>query len=351
MMQAIKHMGRPVEAPWYVLCTLGNQTDAAWYFDRFRISGDTSKIKIGIIKDTMSSNGTENTPEGLIIKDTSRIVDIQPFHSGGGWTAASYEHDFSFNLTGGTAGIMPAIVIQNLDYPNNKIYQVYASPTGYSATRNKFSDIDYWDYRIGRITYLYASETGSSSEMGRLRADNNYMFPYEMIAGYSLGNLEAQEVDLDGVSKDTVHHIMTMLVNSNLTDGTLNYTATLDAGYYDEYNTLISRNWIINGPVPSSGDTTAPTFTTALSSTFVDSSSVSLSWASSDNISVTGQQVEYKTSGGSTWNVISVGSNDTSYTITGLRSSTTFDIRIKASDSASNSTYSNTITETTLGTI
>ncbi|MCT9929008.1 glycoside hydrolase family 75 protein [Planotetraspora sp. A-T 1434] len=90
------------------------------------------------------------------------------------------------------------------------------------------------------------------------------------------------------------------------------------------------------------GDTTAPSVPTSLRVTGTTSSSVSLAWnASTDNVGVTGYQVFR---GGSLVTTVT----GTSYTNTGLASSTTYSFTVKARDAAGNlSAASSAVSATT----
>lgn len=102
----------------------------------------------------------------------------------------------------------------------------------------------------------------------------------------------------------------------------------------------------------SGGDTTPPTAPTALGATAVSGTQINLSWtASTDNVGVTGYKVE-RCSGSSCSNFVQVATpTGTSYSDTGLVTSTTYTYRVRATDAAGNlSNYSNTAAATTQGT-
>lgn len=96
----------------------------------------------------------------------------------------------------------------------------------------------------------------------------------------------------------------------------------------------------------SSGDTTAPTLTGAITEVSKTENSISISWpAGSDNVAVT--RYEVSTNGGSSWT--DTGNTTLSRTFTGLTASTAYAIHVRAKDAAGNvSTPALTTSITTL---
>ena len=91
-------------------------------------------------------------------------------------------------------------------------------------------------------------------------------------------------------------------------------------------------------------DTTAPTFSGSISTSSITSSSVALSWSkASDNVTAQANlqyQVQYKKSSASSWTTAkSYTANITSFTVTGLSASTTYNFRVTVKDEAGNTTY------------
>ena len=96
-------------------------------------------------------------------------------------------------------------------------------------------------------------------------------------------------------------------------------------------------------------DTSAPTAPAGLAATATSGTQINLSWtASTDNVAVTGYQIE-RCSGAGCSNFASVGTSaTTTFSNTGLTASTSYSYRVRATDAASNlSGYSNTATATT----
>jgi fibronectin type 3 domain-containing protein len=128
------------------------------------------------------------------------------------------------------------------------------------------------------------------------------------------------------------------------------------AGLIDEvrvYNTALTASQIQTdqaSPVnPSGPDTTPPTQPGTLTATAVSGGEVDLSWGTStDNVGVTGYQVERCQGAGCT-NFSQIATpGGTSYKDTSVSASTTYTYRVRATDAAANlSSYSNIATTTT----
>jgi hypothetical protein len=95
------------------------------------------------------------------------------------------------------------------------------------------------------------------------------------------------------------------------------------------------------------GTTTAPAAPSGLSASASSSSQINLSWA--DNSSnETGFKIERKTGSGGTYaQIATVGAGVTTYSNTGLTASTTYYYRVRSTNSAGDSAYSNEANATT----
>jgi len=96
----------------------------------------------------------------------------------------------------------------------------------------------------------------------------------------------------------------------------------------------------------------APQPPTGLTATAISSSAINLSWSVSSNnggAAVTGYKIERSTDGGTTWNtdVANTGTTSTTYSDTGLSSSTAYTYRVSAINSVGTSSPSNTASATT----
>ena len=98
-----------------------------------------------------------------------------------------------------------------------------------------------------------------------------------------------------------------------------------------------------------SPDTTPPTIPGTLTATPASSTQINLSWgASTDNVAVTGYQVERCQGTGCSTFVLVTTVTGTTYNNTGLTASTSYSYRVRATDAANNfSGYSNTASATT----
>ena len=128
------------------------------------------------------------------------------------------------------------------------------------------------------------------------------------------------------------------------------------AGMIDEvrlYNTALTAAQIQTDEAtsvnPSGPDTTPPTQPGALTATAVSGSEVDLSWgASTDNVGVTGYQIERCQNANCTNFAQIATSTTTSYKDTTVSASSSYSYRVRATDAAGNlSPYSNTLSVTT----
>lgn len=90
----------------------------------------------------------------------------------------------------------------------------------------------------------------------------------------------------------------------------------------------------------------APAAPTSLTATAVSTSQVNLQWQASSG--ATGYRVERSTNGSTTWTEVAAGITGTSWSNSGLASSTGYSFRVRATNSAGTSPYSNVATATTL---
>jgi chitodextrinase len=121
--------------------------------------------------------------------------------------------------------------------------------------------------------------------------------------------------------------------------------ATDAAGNLSSYSGTSSGNTSSGG----GGDTTPPTAPTGVSPSVVSASQINLTWtASTDNVGVTGYQIQRCAGSGCTAFVQIGTSPTTSYSDTGLAASTSYSYQIQATDAAGNlSGFSSTATATT----
>ena len=120
---------------------------------------------------------------------------------------------------------------------------------------------------------------------------------------------------------------------------------------YNRALTLAQIQQDMNAPIGGgTPDTTPPTAPSNLTATAVGTAQINLSWtASTDNVAVTGYQVERCLGAGCSNFALAGSPTGTSFNdTTGLQPATTYTYRVRASDAVPNfSTYSNTATATT----
>jgi hypothetical protein len=100
-------------------------------------------------------------------------------------------------------------------------------------------------------------------------------------------------------------------------------------------------------PAPTPPTTpTAPAAPSALAATAASSTQVNLTW-SDNSTDETGFKIERSTAGGAWTQVATVGANVRAYSATGLAASTAYGFRVRATNDAGDSAYSNTVSATT----
>ena len=157
---------QPSYEKWRVFAET-NSTQSAWAFDRFRIGSPSTAIEIAVFEDNQlvsgdfGANGSNEYGDFPVILNTStaKALDVQPFSQ-----KSNFEHSFTFDLSASTG--KKYIAIRNMA---GICYQMYAYPTGYSATRNKNAE----------LTRFYAAALGDvrtwANSIGRIRLDNQVM--------------------------------------------------------------------------------------------------------------------------------------------------------------------------------
>ena len=163
----------------------------------------------------------------------------------------------------------------------------------------------------------------------------------DLLVGFS-------EVNATGAGPGFTERLDTVTYNLIVEDATVTAPGTYSASVYvspdGQYVTQIAAFKIASG-----GDTTPPTAPTGLTASASSSSQISLSWtASTDNVGVTGYQIQ-RCQNASCTAFTQVGTaTTTAYSDGGLSASTSYSYRVLATDAAGNlSGFSNTASATT----
>ena len=204
----------------YFLLGRTNSSSSTWGFDRFRLYTPTQNTKVRI-KDHLGN-----------------IVDTQSFS-----TTNSFEHDFSFNLSGNTGNAEWEIYIGGVP-DNSQFAQVYAYPTGWSATRGLDADITYWNLNV-------VNPRNNGGTEGYLRLNNQPLTNIDGATGILAKYVYLQNCLL---ISSVIDDVIIGCDNNGQTSGTLDYsnnpgsptTTSLTA-----HNNLISKGWAITGPTPA----------------------------------------------------------------------------------------------------
>ncbi len=237
MWNAILASSLGLNSDWAVFAET-DSTQSTWAFDRFRIGGINPEAQIAVFEDLAMS--TEDFEVGYneygyfpTIKKSSenKALDIQAFAPSG-----EFEHTFTFDFSG-TSG-KKYIAIKKA---SGVCYQMYAYPTGYSATRNKNAE----------LTKFYAAALGDVREwngsIGRIRLDNQIMeedpFNNWLVC-------HSKEVILDNTTFaafQPVNTVLFVLDQSEETDGTFTF-AGLTHSNQSSFDSLELKNWTLTQP-------------------------------------------------------------------------------------------------------
>jgi hypothetical protein len=210
----------------YVLVGRTISNDSTWCFDRLRMYSNSTTALVQL---RWRSNG--------------QIIDTQPFHAGGGWTASTFEHDFTFDLSANTNNDEIDIMMTGLSTNPNDMTEVYAYPTGYSASRGKNSQITYWD-----LNYFNALNNGATHGYFIVR-DN----PLSTLKGANLTGAIYMMVKNCNLDSQTLDDLMVGLDSTGYTGGTYDYTNNAGnptAAVRSNYLSLKAKSWTIEGVPP-----------------------------------------------------------------------------------------------------
>lgn len=235
MMQAIKQ-SRSATPYWKYLAVTESKS-TTFGFDRFRIYGDTSNLKIAIFR-----NNTAFEPTTGKLLD-GEFISEQPFHSGGGWTASGFEHDFTFDLSAETGDIV--IAIKNYNPTVHLCSQVYAFPSGFSATRGKNSQIYRWNFHTINPN-PNADGTGNSIIRFNGGTLNNFNAPSQITTTKNyLTNCVFTSSEID--------EFIIKLDANGQSNGVLEYNNSFQnptVASRSAYDSLITKGWTITGTPP-----------------------------------------------------------------------------------------------------
>jgi len=204
----------------------------------------------------------------------------------------------------------------------------------------------------GNYAWSWLSIRNSAgTELTAIGLDNAYNIVYwaggawHSIGTFSYGIYKALKIAFNTSTGKASFYIGGVLKASNVTIGTGQvYSIRLTTSNGGNYPVL--TYW---DDLEFSGDAvvTTPTAPSGLTATSVSTSQINLSWT--DNATdETGFKIEESTDGSSDWTQVdTVGTNVTTYPRTGLDSGTKTYYRVRAYNSAGNSSYSNTAYATT----
>jgi hypothetical protein len=255
----ILHRRRVGGMRWYLLCTT-ESTSSSWAFDRFRLYYPNELMvafitiqEIGVVCDEENPPMLGVNSEGRIEYFGGVVRQPQKFHKGGGWTADTFEHDFTFDLTHGE-GVSYILIGQKEE--TAQFQQIYTYPTGWGATRGKDAQIKEWFFKEACPV-----ETVGGAD-GTIRFNNQPIEDIWMDAE-TPDPITAKVINFDGSSLTNtgLDQLLQSADLGGVSGGTLTYLDAKDpvhtfnlseprAASRVYYDNLKSKAWTINGREP-----------------------------------------------------------------------------------------------------
>ncbi len=246
---------------WHSLCVTTSNSPS-WGFDRLRLYYPTNDTYVTAFP--MRSDSNFNLPQhslfnghfqtsfqgdrGVALRAPYKyITSPQRFSSTNG-----YEHTFSLDLSWNTNNEYVVIGITGVPL-DAYVQQVYATPTGFSATTGKNAQLESYMF----FPMIMQENVGGATTSIKMAGQNlNRLYTRGGVLGAK--SIEIQNTLLD---RYTLANVMQEAVNIGILNGYLNYTgskghnewtAGTSGGYNAQlnYDTLISRGWQIIGIRP-----------------------------------------------------------------------------------------------------
>lgn len=235
----IKELNRVRKNRWYVAfkTDVSLLTNSEFFFDRWRIYGNTKSMKVAAFNDTANTSKTDAKGRYIDYPDelSEMIGSPQLFSSNGG-----YEHDFTLDLS--TASTSEVIICVSGFPENLDMTQIYTSPTGFAATRNKNA----------QLKDIYLKQVNPSDY---LRLDNQ---PGIIVSsdltpsGQTTINALNVLINNSNIPSNVVDNIIIYTDRNGKSNGVLNYSGNSapTTNSRAAYDSLISKGWTITGTVP-----------------------------------------------------------------------------------------------------
>ena len=278
--------------------------------------------------------------------------------SGATWTTPGrYGRALSYNGSSNRVNVADA---NSLDLSTGMTLEAWVYPTASSGWRTVAIK-----ERVGGMTYALYANNGASRPAVYLRIGSTDRYvtgstslPLNMwthLAATYNGSTVLLYVNGSQVGSLAATGSMAVSNRALRIGGSTTLSGRYFAGRIDEvriYNRALTQTEIqtdMNTAIsPTPSDTTPPSAPSNLTATAISTTQINLSWtASTDNVGVTGYQVERcQGAGCSSFTQVSTVTG-TTYNNTGLAASTSYSYRVRATDAAGNlSGYSNTASAT-----
>jgi len=221
---------------FYVNATL--LTNNEFYFDRWRIYANTKGMRVAAFNDTASRVTGDNKGRYIVESDVnSEMIGTSKLFSSTG----AFEHDFILDVSTRTTPTI-IIAISGFDIQND-MTQVYASPTGFSATRNKNAQIQKCFLRQINPTNFLRLDNQSNLTIG------GDLFPSSSAIQIKALNVQ---VNNSGMVDWAVDNAIIYTDQGGKSNGYLNYSGNANPTVNSRaaYDSLISKGWTITGTAP-----------------------------------------------------------------------------------------------------
>jgi len=231
---------------WFLIGTTYSQ-NSAWAFDRLRLYYPKWFTKFGLFSYDDFWNNSKILDDGRATTNKQEPTYGQQLFT----SDLAFEHDFTFDLSFNVASNVILICIYGIP-PASAFQQIYCYPTGYSASRNKNSEIYDWDFSIvntkANVGGVDTSIRFNNQPLEILRWYNNNTTPALYAKSLIFNNCR-----LNGSQK-------TRLLMWADAGGTLNGTLNYSASFFTEppfdytwanWNNLKSKGWVIIGEDPA----------------------------------------------------------------------------------------------------
>lgn len=243
-MQAIKH-NNIITRNWVVVGSTMSQS-STWGFDRIRLYYPTDYTEVACFSlDEYNNNFAYLDNRSVISQNATPTYGSYRFS-----TTNDFEHDFSFDLSSSPTNEQTIIAIRGIQ-STAEFQQIYAWPTGYSASFGRNADLYEWDFsRINPGVTVGGVATSiimrDNPNLAILRW-TDHTIPKKLVAA----SMQFQNCNLND---SMVTNLLDWTDAGGVSNGTLDYSGNPGTPFercWEQWNNLIGKGWTITGNQPS----------------------------------------------------------------------------------------------------